>query len=343
MKVAVTGVGGTVGQSIMKALSISNLKVDVVPIDVQPYSAGLFMGEEGMVLPKPEDAGALDVWEHRLGQCGVDTLIPGSDHDLLPLSSVREDWEARNLCNVLVSDRSLIQVCRDKALTGQTLEKAGIPAPKATWGLSTEDACSWAASNGYPVVIKPRDGSASRMVNIVQDEEEFRFFYPRTTNPMVQEYLTCNGEVEEYTCAVFVNRDGHPVSTFMARRELSGGTTYRAEIGFWPSIHEQLLTIGSALRPRGVLNVQLRMTASGPVPFELNIRCSATTGIRAYYGYNEPEMLLRHYVLGEELETPKTRPGYVFRYWNEVFLEVPTASEIEDAATEIKGDVLAWP
>lgn len=343
MKVAVTGVGGTVGQSIMKALSISDLAVDVVPVDVQPYSAGLFMSEEAMLLPKPEEAGALDHWEQRLGQCGVDVLIPGSDHDLLPLSSIREDWEARNLCTVLVSDQSLVRACRDKALTGQALEDAGIPAPKSAWDISIEDACSWAASNGYPVVIKPRDGSASRMVNIVHNQEELRFFYPRTANPMLQEYLTCEGEVEEYTCAVFVNRDGHPVGTFMARRELSGGTTYRAEIGFWPSIHEQLLAIGSALRPRGVLNVQLRMTPRGPVPFELNIRCSATTSIRAYFGYNEPEMLLRHYVLGEELEAPQARTGYVFRYWNEVFVEGKTAADIEVAEIGVKGKVLAWP
>jgi carbamoyl-phosphate synthase large subunit len=192
-------------------------------------------------------------------------------------------------------------------------------------------------------VIKPRDGFASRHLHLARDAEELSFYFRRTPNPIIQEYLNHDGADDEYTCAVFVDREGSPACTFMARRELAGGSTYRAEAGSWPEINELLLAIGAALRPRGVLNVQLRMTQRGAVPHELNIRCSGTTAIRAYFGYNEPEMLLRHYVLGEEVRQPETRTGYVFRYWNEVFLEGATAADLQDSGRNIKGQVLAWP
>ncbi len=343
MKIAVTGVGGGIGQSVMKALSIASLAVDVYPVDVTPLSAGLFRGKQGTVLPKPEIPGALDVWERWIKDNGIDALIPGSDHDLIPLATVRDDWEARGVCKVLVSDLSLVQTCRDKAVTCQRLDSEGIRMPRSVWDILLDDALAFANTNGYPVVLKPRDGFASRNVNIIQDEEELRFYFKRTPRPILQEYLNLHGEAQEYTCAVFVNREGMPIGTFMARRDLTGGATYRAEVGYWEDIHNLLLAVGRALKPRGPVNVQLRMTDHGPVPFELNIRCSGTAAIRAYFGYNEPEMLLRHYVLGEPLEPPKPRTGYALRYWNEVFLDGVDQQQLQAGPGDRKGTVLAWP
>ena len=343
MKVAVTGVGGGVGQSVMKALYLSVLPVEVYAIDVQPFSAGLFRAPNAVVLPRPELPGALDQWEPWLKEQGIEALIPGSDHDLPALASVKEDWAARSVCRVLISDVELVNTGSDKALTCQVLEAHGLPFPKSKWGSSVDDAAIWAAEIGFPVMLKPRDGFASRHVHQIKNEEELRFFFPRTPNPIVQEYLSRNGEVEEFTCAVFVDRDGEPIGTFMARRDLSAGATYRAEINVWPEIHELLLAIGRALRPTGPLNVQLRLTERGPVPFELNVRCSGTSAIRAYYGYNEAEMLLEHYVSGKPLSAPTVRSGYVLRYWNEIFLENVGRAQLEVGPQNLQGKVLPWP
>ena len=343
MKVAVSGVGGGVGQSIMKALTISSLPVEILAIDVQPISAGLFRAPEALLLAKPESPNGLGQWERSLQANGVTALIPGSDHDLLPLASVRDRWASTGVCQTLVSDLELVQACRDKAATCQMLEREDLPFPRSVWDLTVDEAVSWARSNGYPVVLKPRNGSASRDVHVIQDEDELRFFFPRTPEPILQEHLSDSGKVDEFTCSVFVDRDGSPVGTFMARRQLSAGTTSQAEVGFWPEINELMLALGTKLRPRGVLNAQLRMTQRGPVPFELNIRCSGTSAIRAYFGYNEPEMLLRHYVLGEQLERPTVRPGYAIRYWNEVFLEGASLERLKSGPNGIKGNILAWP
>jgi len=324
----------------MKALTISTLPVELTAIDVHPLSAGLFRATNRVVLPKPEDPGGLDEWESYVQENGIDALIPGSDHDLLPLASVREDWAKKGICKVLVSDLALVQTCRDKALTCQFLEQKGFLVPKSAWDLSAKEALKWAKSTGYPVVLKPRDGFASRDFHLVEDEEELNFFYSRTPNPILQEHLSLRGAVDEFTCAVFADNEGSPIATFMARRDLASGSTYRAEINFWPEINDLLMAIGSALNPRGVLNVQLRLTERGPIPFELNIRCSGTTAMRAYFGYNEPEMMLRHYVLGEQIESPQIRNGYAYRYWNEVFLEGPPEQGPPD---DRNGEILAWP
>ncbi len=344
MKIAVTGAGGGVGQSICKALSISSLSdIELYPVDVQPLSAGLFRGKEGLVLPKGEDPGSLERWREEFERRGIEIVFPGSDYDVVSLAAVRDEWASTGGPQVLVSDQELVRDCRDKARTFQRLTREQIDAPKCVWDKSLEESLAFAEATGYPVVIKPRSGSASRNVVVAKDAEELAFYFSRTPSPIIQEYLEIDGAAEEFTCAVFVDRDGEPAATFMARRTLSGGTTFRAEVGYWPELQPFLENIGRKLRPRGPLNVQLRMTNRGPVPFELNIRCSGTTAIRAYYGYNEPEMWIRNHLLGESVSQPERRTGYALRYWNEVFIPGLNAGDLKGSSITKRGEILPWP
>jgi carbamoyl-phosphate synthase large subunit len=327
----------------MKALTIASLPVEIYPVDVQVGSAGLYRGQVGTLLPKPESAGALEQWQVWLKQNAIQAIIPGSDHDLLPLSLAKDSWREADGVQVLVSDSDLIRICRDKALTIQHLRRLGLPCPESIWDVSLNEASQWAKAKGYPVILKPRLGSASRGLQLVQDDDELRFFFPRTDSPIVQEYLHRAGEILEFTCAAFADGQGQVIGTFMARRDLAAGSTYRAEVNFWPEINELLLNIAQALKPFGPINVQLRLTQRGPVPFEINLRCSGTTSIRAHFGYNEPEMLLRHYVLGEPLVAPQVNYGYAFRYWNEVFLDGVTEARLRAGPAGLAGVVRAWP
>jgi carbamoyl-phosphate synthase large subunit len=343
VKIAVTGVGGGVGQSICKALSISSLETEVYPVDVQPLSAGLYRGKEGLVLPKGEEQGSMEIWRKEFTKRGIGIVFPGSDYDVVSLAHVRDEWTASGGPRILCSDLELVRDCRDKARTYELLTRNGIDAPRCIWGKSEDETLEWAEKQGYPLILKPRDGSASRNVMLVKDSEELRFYLRRVPNAIVQEYLNVGGRSEEFTCAVFVDKSGEVTGTFMARRTLSGGTTFRAEVGYWPELQPFLVNLGKKLQPRGPINVQLRMTDRGPVPFELNIRCSGTTAIRAYYGYNEPEMWIRNFVLGEKVSQPERRTGFALRYWNEVFVPDVTAMDLDGTSITRRGEILPWP
>jgi len=343
MKIAVTGVGGGVGQSIMKALQLASIPIQIYPIDINPLSAGLYRGTKSSVLPKPEKPENLKVWEEWLLENKIDALIPGSDHDLLPLAGIRDEWDKRDICRVLISDKELIETGHDKALTNKKFTDAGILAPKSIWNINIEEAINWAGTTGYPIILKPRVSSSSRHLHIIYDEEELSFYFPRTPNPILQEYLHWEGKTFEYTCSVFVDNKSKIIGTFMAKRDLIAGSTYRAEINYWPEIDVLIKAIANLLIPRGPINIQLRQTEKGPMPFEINTRCSGTTAIRAYFGYNEPEMLIRNFVLEEELSPPISRNGYVFRYWNEIFLDGVSEEQLIAGDIEHTGKVIGWP
>lgn len=68
-----------------------------------------------------------------------------------------------------------------------------------------------------------------------------------------------------------------------------------------PTCTEQCVEIAMAIGARGPINIQCRLVNGKVKVFEINPRFSETTSIRAMVGYNEPDMLIRRHVMGEEI------------------------------------------
>lgn len=303
LKIAVTGVGGGCGQAILSALSQSGLSMKLYAIDITPISAGhYFYGVIPVVLPKPETG--IEAWEQFVRSNGIDAIIPGSDHDLLPLAEHAERLKA------LVQPKRLVEIANDKAETASLM---GIRTPNSSWG-HLIDRTDFSGFK-YPMVVKPRYGMTSRGVQIVHDCEELMFYVKRTTRPIVQEYI--GGD--EYTCALYFDRDSHYRFGIQMKRWLYAGTTYRAEVSHDPIVSAFMGTVADELaflKPTGALNIQIKVQDGKAYLLEINARCSGSTNIRAAFGYNEPEMLIREFVLGQTLKAPTIIDGIAFRYWD---------------------------
>jgi carbamoyl-phosphate synthase large subunit len=156
-------------------------------------------------------------------------------------------------------------------------------------------------------------------VAVARDERQLEYLVSTIPNPVIQEYL-CPDD-QEYTVGVFLCSDGQPAASIVMRRQLHFGMTWRAEVlpdsPLGPYCERILAGSGCV----GPCNVQLRLTDRGPVAFEINPRFSSTTSARSYYGYNDPEMCIRHFVLGESIPRPVIRSGRFFRVIDEVFVD----------------------
>src|SRR5918911_2134533 len=71
-----------------------------------------------------------------------------------------------------VNRAEAIDVCGDKWKTALALGEAGLPAPRTLLALSPEAVPGAAEELGYPVVLKPVDGSWGRRVVLLRDPEE---------------------------------------------------------------------------------------------------------------------------------------------------------------------------
>jgi carbamoyl-phosphate synthase large subunit len=107
------------------------------------------------------------------------------------------------------------------------------------------------------------------------------------------------------------------------------GTTNRAELGEFPDVRAEAARIVRELRPMGPTNVQLRIANGKPTCFELNIRFSGTTSIRARFGWNDVELALRHFVLNEpSYKLPELTDGIALRYWDEMCIDPRAAARL---------------
>jgi carbamoyl-phosphate synthase large subunit len=104
------------------------------------------------------------------------------------------------------------------------------------------------------------------------------------------------------------------------RRTLKGGQTYKAFVDDFKDVRRSAEEIAVKLGCRGPLNVQARMVGDQLKVFELNPRISASCPIRAVAGVNEPDILYRNAVLGEEMRVSSYKKIACFRYWNEVYV-----------------------
>jgi carbamoyl-phosphate synthase large subunit len=321
LTVLVLGVGGNVSQGILKSLERSSLRCRVIAGCISPLSLGLYRADLSLITPRADEE-AFSAWLEDVCRAeGVDAILSGAEpvlDALAPLATrLRQDTGAVSV----VSPPELLEVGRDKLLTARWLDRNGLRSPRsadAADGAAVErllDEC------GFPLVAKPRRGKGAQGVMPVASSTELALVEGQA-GYVLQEHL----EGEEFTVGCFCDSDGELRGALAMRRELTEGTTSKAEVGEFPPVRDEAMAIAHALRPLGPLNVQLRESSRGPVAFELNVRFSGTTPVRARLGFNEVEAALRHFVLGEPVELPRVTRGTVLRYWNELYVS-PEAHE----------------
>jgi [lysine-biosynthesis-protein LysW]---L-2-aminoadipate ligase len=71
-----------------------------------------------------------------------------------------------------VNSSEAIRICGDKWKTALALREAGLPAPRTVLALSPDAVPGAAEELGYPVVLKPLNGSWGRRVVLLRDREE---------------------------------------------------------------------------------------------------------------------------------------------------------------------------
>lgn len=256
--------------------------------------------------------------------------MSGVEPVLSVLSEQATTIERDSGARAVVSPPPVLRIGEDKLTTSRWLEEQGLPHP-ATAAAQDEDGVDRLLSEvGFPLIAKPRLGKGSVGVSEVHDADELRPLLGRP-DYVVQERLSG----EEFTVATFTDADGELRGSACMRRRLAHGTTSLAEVGEFPDVREVAESIAVALRPIGPANIQMRMHEGTPIPFEINVRFSGTTPIRARLGFNDVEAALRHLVLHEPpRDLPEARPGVAVRYWNEAFLD-PVRAEVLHESGEL--------
>jgi carbamoyl-phosphate synthase large subunit len=122
-----------------------------------------------------------------------------------------------------------------------------------------------------------------------------------------------------------MDREGKSVMSSIAmRRIIRGGQTYKAFIDDYPDVRKTAEEAALRLGGKGPLNVQGRLSGDHLKIFEINPRFSASCPMRAVAKINEPDIIFRNAVLGEDIKAGSYERLVCFRYWNEVYVPYST-------------------
>lgn len=322
--VLVLGVGGNVSQGIVKALRIAKPTCHVVGACVSPMSAFLHVVDAAEVSPAATDPG-FEGWlgavcrKHR-----VEAVLSGVEPVLHRLAELATNLELRTGARCVVSSPQVLEIGADKWKTAEWLRHTGLPTPATALLEQPDEVAALVARVGFPIVLKPRRGKGSEGVRIVATSDDLASS-GGLSEYVAQEYL--GTPAEEFTAATYSGPGGGLRGAMVMRRRLAHGTSVDVEAGEFPEVREAAMAIATALSPVGPLNAQFRLRGGRPVCFELNVRFSGTTPIRARLGFNDVEAAVRQFVLRmPAYDLPRIVRGRALRYWNEVY---PSLDQID--------------
>ncbi|MDC1319579.1 ATP-grasp domain-containing protein [Litorivicinus sp.] len=272
MNLLISGIAGDIGFGISKVAKTWGVFDQIHGIDTDQDHLANFLLDHCEQSPGAAEANYLEWLERYIELNKIDLFIPSSEAEMAVIS--KAGLERIGHSQILINSRHIVTTFLDKYETLRFLSSKSVSVPDH--GILSDS-----KPNRYPVVLKPRFGQGSKEIYIATGKNQL----PHNTDGYVwQEKL--DPDYEEYTCAIYVSRDGIR-QNLIIRRRLAGGFTSIGEVIEDAEIENYLLSIADAAELTGLINVQLRKTRDGPLLFEINPRLSSTLVFRDLLGFQD--------------------------------------------------------
>lgn len=247
----------------------------------------------------------------------VVAIFPGSEPELKYFVTNREKYDD---LFISINSKEIINLCLNKFETYKRFEELGFNVPRYKKINSVADCTE---INFFPAVLKPNtNAGGSSHIYVAFNSEEASMFSKYMLgygiDVIAQQYVgDGNGE---YTIGVSSNSDGIVQGSVILKRNLNSGISVnkkmtsenrsviissgisQGEFVHDESLKKQAEEIAYKLNSKGPINIQGRVVEGKFLIFEINPRLSGTTYLRALVGYNEPENMIKSYILKQKVQ-----------------------------------------
>lgn len=314
--ILVTGIGGNVGQGILRNIRQTYPWITLVGTNSEALSAGNHLCQKAYQVPFSTTPEYLPTITEICQRERVDLIVPSTDYEAYYLSASLPD-----LPRVACSPQESTGLFLNKRLTAEAFVERDIPFARTT-------VPSKYIGQYGDIVIKPAAGRGSRDIHInPTDIASFPDDY------VVQELLTG----PEITVAFYVTRSGEMIGFIALRRQLTNGWTDRCEVTFEydETIRDLIARITDNFVVRGSCNIQGIATTTGAlIPFEINCRISGTNSIRAQFGFEDVRYTVEEYCFNRKPPPPQVKAGAAVRILMDVIYPDIDLGQIEAEDTE---------
>ncbi|MEL7240813.1 MAG: ATP-grasp domain-containing protein [Cyanobacteria bacterium J06643_5] len=283
-----------------------NGKGMVFACDVSPEAAALQEADKSFVLPPVDSDDYLDKLLYICKNNDIRLLI--SLHDLeLPILAKQRERFAEVGTILAISSPEVINICFDKWATFKFLRSHNIPTAKTYLLLSEAQQAIAAGEIEYPLVVKPRWGTASIGIHYPGDDEELELAYRYVNKLLTKTFLSNVSASEPDKCVIIQEKlfgqeygldivndlQGSYQSTFVKHKlKMRAGETDRATTLFSTQLEELGQNLSQELSHIANLDCDVMMNASGYAVLEMNPRFGGGYPFSHYAGVNLPAALI---------------------------------------------------
>ena len=330
VNVLVLGVGGNVSQGIIKAINYSNIECNIIGACISSESIGLYFCNKAYISPYANSNEFIPWLIDVCNKESIDIILTGVEENIIAMAFNKDIIKNNTKAKFISSTYEKLMIGQDKLLTSKWLEENDCNYPQYCESKNKDKAMQIANELGFPLIAKPRKGKGSFGLKKIENLDDL-LKVTKLDDYLIQEYI--GDDMSEYTVGCYCDKYGILQKSIIMHRILHNGTTYRANVVNNDIIKHEVENICSKFKPIGPLNIQLRLDRLGrPVCFELNVRFSGTTPMRAHFGYNDVEAMIKEYVLNQDITNNfNIINGTACRFTDEVYI-------FDDALVRMKTD-----
>jgi carbamoyl-phosphate synthase large subunit len=286
----------------------------VIAVDIDAVAPALYHADAAERVPPVGDPAFV---ERLLGLCrahAVGLVVPTTDRELAVLSRRSDEFLAIG-ARMAIACNEGVGAAQDKLTCATMLLEAAIPAVPTKLWLASES-----PPFEFPIVVKPRSGSAAEGVRVISTAAGWTA--PPPGEAWLVQPLVAGSEV---TLDVLAAADGR-VLCLGARRRLKvrGGEVERAQTVPAEPFLEMASKVARALGLTGPFNFQVLIEADSPLVGEVNPRLGGGLPLSQHAGAMLLESLCEWAISGDWRagDPLLARPGvYMTRYDSSTFLE----------------------
>ena len=254
-------------QCFRDSLSDTGMSGKVYAADCSLASPAYFLADRSFQVPRCEHPDFIPEMLDIARRESVRLIVPTIDSELALFAKNKSLFENQGI-HVAISAPHSVEIAADKVATYNWLRANGYPTVRQAL---PEEVLQNSEAWSLPLIVKPRQGSASKGVRQIHSLRELAVYAEQESDLLVQELALG----DEYTINVFVNRAGKCVCAVPHQRfEVRAGEVSKGITVKHPALMDLARRMGERLPGAyGMLNIQCFLSTNGDIKvIEINAR-----------------------------------------------------------------------
>lgn len=302
-------------------------KGKVVAADMQMSAPAMAVADKACIVPEVYAPGYIEALKNICIEEKINAIFSLNDLELPILSEAKETFDSIGV-KMIISSPRVIDLSFDKAKTMEFVASLGLRTPKTFQSLADAKKAIQQKELSFPLVIKPRWGSASIGIEFPMNEEELELSYSliilkikrsilaRASSTDMEHSILIQEKIngKEFGLDVLNDFNGNTRAVYVKEKlAMRAGETDKAVLVDLPEVEKIGTTIGSHLKHVGNLDCDV-MEMEGRYYFiEMNPRFGGGYPFTYMSGGNFPAILLQW------LENKDAIDPFLVKHYNSAF------------------------